>query len=39
VRTTASRPKADQEKADLSRRLDRIEEMLAQVLAKQDESG
>jgi voltage-gated potassium channel len=30
---------ADQEKADLSRRLDRIEEMLAQVLAKQDKSG
>ena len=30
---------ADQEKADLSRRLDRIEEMLTQVLAKQDKSG
>jgi voltage-gated potassium channel len=30
---------ADQEKADLVRRLDRIEEMLAQVLARQDKSG
>jgi hypothetical protein len=30
---------ADQEKTDLSRRLDRIEEMLAQVLARQDKSG
>jgi hypothetical protein len=30
---------AGQEKADLGRRLDRIEEMLAQVPAKQDKSG
>jgi len=30
---------AFQEKADLSRRLDRIEEMLAQVLAREDKSG
>ena len=31
--------KADEEKADLSRRLDRIEQMLAQALARQDKSG
>jgi hypothetical protein len=31
--------KADEEKADLSRRLDRIEEMLAQALAREDKSG
>jgi voltage-gated potassium channel len=31
--------KADEEKADLSRRLDRIEEMLAQALARQGKSG
>ncbi len=31
--------KADEEKADLSRRLDRIEHMLAQALARQDKSG
>jgi voltage-gated potassium channel len=30
---------ADQEKADLIRRLDRIEEMLAQALARHDKSG
>jgi hypothetical protein len=30
---------ADQEKAGLSRRLERIEEMLAQVLGRQDKSG
>lgn len=31
--------KADEEKADLSRRLDRIEQMLAQALARQDKTG
>jgi hypothetical protein len=31
--------KADEEKADLSRRLDRIEQMLTQALARQDKSG
>jgi len=31
--------KADEEKADLSRRLDRIEQMPAQALARQDKSG
>jgi voltage-gated potassium channel Kch len=31
--------KADEEKADLSCRLDRIEQMLAQALARQDKSG
>jgi voltage-gated potassium channel len=31
--------KADEEKAELARRLDRIEEMLAQVLARQGKSG
>ena len=31
--------KADEEKADLSRRLDRIEQMLAQALARQDKSA
>jgi voltage-gated potassium channel len=30
---------ADQDRADLSRRLDRIEEMLAQALARQDKTG
>lgn len=31
--------KADEEKVELTQRLDRIEEMLAQVLARQDKSG
>jgi hypothetical protein len=31
--------KADQEKDDLSRRLDRIGEMSAQALARQDKTG
>jgi voltage-gated potassium channel len=31
--------KADEEKADLGRRLDRIEQMLAQALGRQDKSG
>jgi voltage-gated potassium channel len=31
--------KADEEKADLSRRLDRIEQMLAQALSREDKSG